>query len=94
MSSHESHTLWRAPGLDSFPKVWTGSVSNASDIRAALRKKIFFFLAECFYFTTSLCFFLSCLFFSFICNQNGSKTLESPLNSISKIVFYQRAENI
>lgn len=63
MSSHESHTLWRAPGLDSFPKVWTGSVSNASDIRAALRKNIFF-LAECFYFTTSLCFLF--LVFSFL----------------------------
>lgn len=41
-----------------------------------------------------LVFFIPCLFFSFICNQNRSKTLESPLNSISKIVFYQRAENI
>lgn len=61
MSSHESHTLLRAPGLDSFPKVWTGSVSNASDIRAALRKNIFWLNA----FTLQLpCVFF--LFFSFL----------------------------
>lgn len=71
-------------GLEVFPMPLTS-------VRLSEKKNL---LAECFYFTTSLCFFLSCLFFSFICNQNRSKTLESPLNSISKIVFCQRAENI
>lgn len=64
MSSHESHTLWRAPGLDSFPKVWTGSVSNASDIRAALRKKIFFFWLNAFTLQLPCVFFF--LVFSFL----------------------------
>lgn len=62
MSSHESHTVLRAPGLDSFPKVWTGSVSNASDIRAALRKNIFWLNAftlqlPCVFFFSSFLFF-------------------------------------